>query len=62
MRNTLKILEQHRTYNVRKASNLRMNMVTLKLKEFDNLCMSNCVTVRLKNTLNNFYVQVVIEM
>ena len=42
-----------------------MNMMTLTLKEFDNLRMSNHVTVRFyssKNGLNNFYVQVVIQM
>ena len=50
--NTLKGLEQHRKHNVLRPDNLRMNMM-----EFDNLRLSNRVTVRLysfENTLNDF--------
>ena len=55
--NTLNTLHNHQKYNVRKPDDVRMNMMTLKLKEVDNLRMSSRVTVRLysfKNALNNF--------
>ena len=52
--NTVKTLKKHRKHNVCKPDDLRMNIMTLKLKEVDNLRMCSRVTVRLKNTLNNF--------
>ena len=55
--NTFKTLEKHRKHNVWKPNDMRKNMMTPKLKEVDNLHMSNHVTVCFyssKNALNNF--------